>query len=430
MTFLEELRASRRASVSESDEAQAAVVGEWLRSRTDAMFDDLRERAPTVLIGRMAFVTRYSDVLDVLRRNDVFSVRPYADAMSRINRGPNFLLGMDDGPEYQQQLSRLRRVFRREDDQRVRDVVSSRASQVIGPASVDGRLDLADDFGRLVPALVAGDYLGVPGPDAPTLTKWARAIFTDGFVNVLRTPLLSRRAMRASDAFRTYLDELLAGVAADRAGGAPARDDVLGRLLTLAEAGEPGLSDGQIRDTLLWCVAGTIDNVSTAVCRAMDYLLGHPRVLHDAREAVAAHDRARLRTYVLEALRFCTPTPVVTRLCLRPYTLSRGTPHETTIPENTLTFAGLGAAMMDETVVASPRDFRLDRPAEQYLHFGAGLHECLGRHVAEVHLTEMVGSLLALPGLRRARGAAGRLRMAGPFPTSFVVQFEPSRDVS
>lgn len=425
MTFLEELRESRRAGVPEPDAAQAAIVGEWLRSRADAMFDELRDRAPTVVIGRMAFVTRFSDVVDVLRRPDVFSVRPYAEAMTRINRGPDFLLGMDDGPEYQQQLSLLRRVFRRDDDQRVRDVVSLRTTQVLEPAHVDGRLDLPDGFGRLVPALFVGDYLGVPGPAAATLVNWARAIFTDGFVNVLRTPLLTRRAMRASEAFRRYLDELIAGIKADRARGVPARDDVLGRLLALAEAGEPGLSDAQIRDTLLWCVAGMIDNVSTAVCRAMDYLLGHPRVLHDAREAVAADDRALLRTYVLEALRFCTPTPVVTRLTLRAHTVSRGTAHETTMPAHTLVFAGLGAAMMDETVVASPRDFRLDRPAEQYLHFGAGLHECLGRHIAEVHLTGMVGSLLTLPGLRRARGAAGRLRLAGPFPKSFVVQFDP-----
>ena len=78
------------------------------------------------------------------------------------------------------------------------------------------------------------------------------------------------------------------------------------------------------------------------------------------------------------------------------------------------------------SVVDAPKEFRLDRPPEQYLHFGAGLHQCLGRHIAEAHLTEMVGSLLRLDGLRRARGAAGHLHYAGPFPKTFVVQFEPS----
>jgi cytochrome P450 len=112
-------------------------------------------------------------------------------------------------------------------------------------------------------------------------------------------------------------------------------------------------------------------------------------------------------------------------LSLRAHTIAKGTPHEKTIPAGTLTFAGLGAAMMDSSVIEAPREFRPGRPSEHYLHFGAGLHRCLGTHIADAHLTEMVGRLLALDGLRRARGMAGRLRRAGPFPKGFVVEFEP-----
>ncbi len=427
MTFLDEYRASLRAGASDPEAAQVTVVRDWLTSRPEAMFDELRERLPTLVIGRMAFVTRFADVLDVLGRADVFSVRPYGDAMMRINRGPNFLLGMDDGPEYQQQLSLLRRAFHREDAARIRQSVASRTSEALAPALTAGRLDLVDGYGRLVPALFVADYIGTPGPDPATLMQWARAIFTDGFANVLRLPPLSRRAMRAGDEWRAHLDGLIATIKADRARGEAGRDDVVGRLIALQEAGETELTDARIRDNLLWCVAGMIDNVSTAVCNVMDHLLGHPAIMAGAADAARAGDMDLLRDYVLEALRFRTPTPVVTRLSLRDHTLSRGTPHETTIPAGTLTFAGLGAAMLDGSIVEAPREFRVGRPSEQYLHFGAGLHRCLGTHIADAHLTEMAGQLLRLDGLRRARGTAGRLRRVGPFPKGLDVEFAPSR---
>ncbi len=70
-----------------------------------------------------------------------------------------------------------------------------------------------------MPSLFVADYIGVPGPDCATLMKWARSIFTEGFVNVLGIPLLSRRAMRDSAAFRSYLDDLLVA----HQGGSPSR---------------------------------------------------------------------------------------------------------------------------------------------------------------------------------------------------------------
>ncbi|HUF68985.1 MAG TPA: cytochrome P450, partial [Longimicrobiales bacterium] len=368
----------------------------------------------------------FGDVLEVLGRNDVFSVQPYAEAMTRINRGPNFLLGMEDGPEYRQQLSILGRAVHRNDADRVRELISARTAELLGPALVEGRLELTDGFGRMIPTLFVGDYFGVPGPDAATLMKWARAIFADAFVNVLREPLLSRRAMEASGEFRTYLDGLIDRIKAGRQRGAAARDDVIGRLITLQESTEPGLSDAGVRDSLLWCVAGMLDNINTAVSNAMYFFLSHTDILKGAVDAAVAADRELVRKHALEALRFRTPTPVVARLSLHEHTLSKGTGHEKTIPAGTRVFAGMGSAMMDRTAVDSPRQFRLDRPPHQYLHFGAGLHQCLGTHLADAHLTEIIGSLLKLPGIRRARGLAGRLQYAGAFPKKFVAEFDPS----
>lgn len=423
MTFLEECRASRAAAGAGADEAQVRVVREWLSSRPEALFDELREHAPTLVLGHLALVTRLADVHDVLDRNDVFSVKPYGAAMMRINRGPNFLLGMDEGPEYRQDLARLGRALGRDDHERIAAIVASRTAEALAPALALGHLDLTDGFGRLVPAGFVADYFGVRGADPDELMTWSRDIFTDGFANVLGIPLLSRRAMKASDAFRAHLDAVVADARVAHARGSGG-GDVLARLITMA-TDDPGLTDVRIRDMLLWCVAGMIDNVNTAVCSAVDYLLGHPEPLQGATAAARSHDDDLLQAYVLEALRFRTPTPVVTRQATQPYTLSAGTRHETTIPAGTLTFAGIGAAMMDASAIDAPQEFRLNRPAEQYLHFGAGLHRCLGTHIAMAHVTAMLASVLTLPGVHRGRGITGRLRLVGAFPRTFVVDFNP-----
>ena len=425
MTFLQEYHASRVGGAA--DRSRLQVLRDWLVSRPHEMFDDLLEHEPTLRVGSMVFVTRYRDAIEVLARNDVFSVAPYGEAMMRINRGPNFLLGMDDGTEYRRQLHVLGRAFHREDVDRIRTIVLARATQLVEAARPDGRLDLAADFGRVVPALFVGDYFGVPGPDPRTLAQWARTIFTDAFINVLGVPVLTRRAMRASKAFRAYLDALIARTRVERAAGV-VRDDVLGRMLSQQDAGDRDLTDARIRDNLLWCVSGMIDNVNTALCRIVDLLLSDPAVMADGVAAAQADDAGRLHALACEALRFHTPTPVVARRSVRAHVLSRGTPLERTIAPGTLTFVGVGAAMMDHGAIEAPRTFRTDRPSAHYLHFGVGLHKCLGAHIAVEHLIGMVGCLLRVPGgIRRGRGVSGRLRCVGPFPDRLVIEFPVRR---
>ena len=422
-TFLEEFQASRAPGSAAA--AEGAVLREWLTLRPDAVLEELRTRAPQFALPGLAFVTGYDDVREVLRRSDVFSVAPYAEAMTRINRGPSFLLGMDDGPEYRRQLERLGSAFHREDEARVRECIALRAAETLAAAAAVGRLDLVGGFGRLVPSLVLGEYFGVPGPDPTSLTRWARAIFTDAFVNVLGVPLLSRRAMRASMEFRLYLDELINDTHADRAGGLT-RDDVLGRLLARQEAGDAQSADAWIRDSLLWCVAGTIDNVNAAVCRVIDRWLDDPALLEGATAAACEHDAVRLQAFVFETLRLHTAMPVVIRRSVRAHTLGEGRRRPTPVPADATVFVGLGTAMTDPSVIDSPQVFRLDRPAEHYLHFGAGVHQCLGRGLAVMLVTEMTAALLRMSPLRRADGFDGRLRSVGPFPTTFILDVRQS----
>src|SRR4029078_7280451 len=108
-----------------------------------------------------------------------------------------------------------------------------------------------------------------------------------------------------------------------------------------------------------------------------------------------------LLTSILEAHRFHTPAPIMVRLALADHVLAKGTPFETVIPAGKLIFASKGSAMMAETELNQPLEFRLDRPTHHYLHFGWGIHQCLGKYISHVQVVEMMEALLVLLGLRR-----------------------------
>ena len=82
---------------------------------------------------------------------------------------------------------------------------------------------------------------------------------------------------------------------------------------------------------------------------------------------------------------------------------------------------------MDQTELDNPTEFRLGRPSHHYLHWGWGIHQCLGKYISEVQVTEIVKGLLKLENLRRAPGVEGRLTYAGPFPKSFAVEFDAAK---
>src|SRR5437879_4190935 len=69
------------------------------------------------------------------------------------------------------------------------------------------------------------------------------------------------------------------------------------------------------------------------------------------------------------------------------------------------TAANLSAEMFPE-----PRKVKLDRPLENYIHFGWGNHKCFGAGFANIGLTAMLRCIARLPNLRRAPGPEGRAK--------------------
>jgi cytochrome P450 len=202
-------------------------------------------------------------------------------------------------------------------------------------------------------------------------------------------------------------------------------DDIVARLLQLQGDPATSFSDSEIRTNLLGYVVGGIPTISKAADLALDELLNRPAELAGAQQAARDGNLDLVAAYVFEALRFNPHNPGLIRVCASDYVLGRGTSYETTIPAGMVTLAATQSAMFDGDAVPNPDSFQLDRPWEQYLHFGSGQHSCGGEHVARTTIPRIAAALLRRRNLRRAPGAAGSLAWEGPFPSGMTLEFDP-----
>ncbi|MGH7230454.1 MAG: cytochrome P450, partial [Nitrospiraceae bacterium] len=158
-----------------------------------------------------------------------------------------------------------------------------------------------------------------------------------------------------------------------------------------------------IRRNILGVTVGVVETTLKAVSRTIDQLLHRPAEMQKATEAARRHDDAMMLKYAFEAMRFNPQNHVIYRWCEMPYILAEGTDRATAVPANSLVFAATLSAMFDSGKVSDPEVFKPDRPDDNYLFFGYGLHACLGRHLGPMLIREVVKRVLTLPNLRRAQ---------------------------
>jgi cytochrome P450 len=420
MSFLDELDELADEVKDDVQELRARAVKlleNHAREHPDRLFKLLRTVKPVLLRHNLAVVTRYHDVTEVLAHDEAFSVQPYREKMVRL--AGDFILGTDDSPQYERDVSILRLAAPRSDVPALAGFVDETAEALVAESA--GRLDVPD-VAKRVPARLFGRWFGTPGPDEETLMAWTLAIFEDIFVNVKNDPKISARAETAATDLAAYLDE---AIAARKADGAPA-GDVVGRLLAMQGTSATAFSDEEIRINVIGLVCGFIPTIATATTLGIDALLDRPEALAGAQAAAQADDDDAVRAYMFEAMRLAPQGPGLFRRARTDFEVAEGSMHATKIPAGTLTFAATQSAMLDDDVIDDPDEFRIGRPAHHHLHFGVGLHQCFGRFANAMQIPLIAKAVLRRPGLARAPGAEGQLVKAGPFPQSLVLTFEGS----
>jgi cytochrome P450 len=92
-------------------------------------------------------------------------------------------------------------------------------------------------------------------------------------------------------------------------------------------------------------------------------------------------------------------------------------------------FAITSAAMFDPAAFPEPKKFIGDRNAI-YMNYGYALHECYGKYINAVTISEFVAAILRLKNVRRAPGMVGRGTgiTQQSFPNNFVVCFDSVKE--
>jgi cytochrome P450/glutathione S-transferase len=384
------------------------------------VFTFLRRWSPIFTFGKHAIVTRYPDVVEILKRDGYFTIKQAnAEKIDRID-GP-FILGMDQSPQYDREKAMLLQVVRPGDLENIREFVAQTAATLVAQARPRGRIDVVNGLARIVPLRLVADYFGIPGPNDPTMMRWMRDIFHYIFADLTNSQSVLQDALHSSGELHPYMDAQIAlrksqqsaaktkEVVLDRlfAGqdtnhtvpnnvlnwstdteDVVHNDDVLGRLLQMQDAAHPWLDDNTVRRNLGGVIVGAVDTTSKFVTLAIDELLRRPAFLAEARAAAVGGDVEAVRGFAWEAVRFNPHHPLQVRFCAHPTQIAQGQKRSKKLPARTFAYAATLSAMFDPEVFTNPGDFNPRREVE-YLHFGYGLHTCFGRAINGVQIPEI-----------------------------------------
>ena len=291
----------------------------------------------------------------------------------------------------------------------VRELAGSIADELLDAAWPDGRVEAVHALFRPVALGVCARYFGFPGPDQQTLSRWTRAVVTDGFANFLGDPDIQAASVQAGGEMIGYLRDRLAAYRARAGRTCP----------TTSSPGWPAPTcpTTRIVINMAGLPLGFVESAPGAMVEAVEQLLLRP-------ESAGRGHRGRRRPRALRPLRLggaavqpaLQAAPPAVRARPRP---GRRHPARHGDPGGHVRArASPASAMFDADVVPEPDAFRLDRPGHHQLFFGYGHHACLGVHPARVVIAETVRRLLLRPGVRLLPPPEGRIeRAAGSSPT-------------
>jgi len=348
---------------------------DWLRM--------LRAEAPVSWVAARRYwaLVRFDDVHTALRDHATYS------SAKGNSPEPGLRLGLiaEDPPKH----TRLRRIVQgvftpktieRTWAPRIREI----CERLVDEALPGSRVDAIRALTLPLPIQVIAEMLGVPDGDLAQFKRWS-----DDMVVGVNLHLDQGVRARAEEAFKGLLGYFAAQIARRRARPA---DDLISMI---CEAGE----DERLteREVMYFCtlllIAGN-ETTTNLLGNGLLALLDHP-----AEEALLRARPDLVPAAIEEMLRFCPPTQAVFRQTTADVTV-RGVD----IPADSRVMLSLVGANRDEARHPDPDRFWIERPDNEHVAFGSGIHFCLGSALARLEVRTMLEVLLARTSAFRRAG--------------------------
>ncbi len=362
-----------------------------------------RELAPAVWNDSTDYgflmVQRYDDVMELLKQTDVLvsdNVNAF-DPQMEIPLIPNAL----NPPEHTKVRRVLNPFFSPAAVKRLEPLARERAKSLIGALAEKKSVDLVSEFAILYPTELFLALLGLPTEDGEMVLPWVEAIFGGFFAS---TPEELQAAGDAVGSFNEYFGRLVDERTANP--GDP-ETDLVSRLLVSEIDGVP-MSREDILVTCMTLMTAGLDTTRSALGYIFHQLATEPDVRHRMVNEPESWPR-----FIEEAIR-------VNSLIIQDGRQVKEDMEVLGCPMKAgeMVWLGLAAANRDPRKFKDPDTFDMDREdLNHHLGFGAGVHRCIGMHLARAELVIALETWhQMIPDYRLSSGAelterGGQLRL-------------------
>ncbi|MEM6752119.1 MAG: cytochrome P450 [Cyanobacteria bacterium P01_C01_bin.38] len=334
-------------------------------------------------------ITRYDDVLQVLKKPEIFSSAKSLQAIgeftpeviTELRKGfPVVSLIGSDGNEHKRLRAPLQKAFAPQRLMKAEESIRATANQLVDNFIDKGTVEIVSEFAHPLPLEVILKMYGVPLDKMPLVKKAGNSTSA-----LFSTPLTPERQIECAKNYVALQNYLASLIEARRF--APG-DDLISELqtsnLTLPE------------QVLLLCEIVIAGHKTTAslIGTAVKLLAENSHVWQSLHE-----NPALIPAAVEEVLRYDTSAPTMIRVTTQQVTLS-----EVTIPEDSRVLLLFASANRDSKQYVNGDRLDINRFQEapvNHLAFSHGKHHCLGYNLARRHAKVAIEILSArIPNLQ------------------------------
>ena len=320
-------------------------------------YQRLREECPVVHSAGhdMWFVACHADVMKIFRDAHTFS------SETRMSAGFLPMIATIDPPRHDALRAVLTSNFMPNRVRKLSAFVREIARELLEAIEPRKGCDLIRDFASDIPTRVTCHLLGVPETMRATFSRLTEEIFPT---------FESEQGLQGSTALPIYAlaEELL-----DLKRQAPGED--ISTQIAFAQVDGQSLTREEMLAYMLQLIVAGFETTRGLIGNTAWLLASHPEQQQRLRMAPDLIPGA-----IDESLRYESPTPMIFRTTTAPVEIQG-----VQVPADAIVVPIMASANRDSAAFEEPDRFEITRKSRQpHLAFGAGIHFCLGNHLARL----------------------------------------------